>query len=362
MSVKICLFFSLLAILSSCKSQPVNNGGNTDEKGAQVAFGDTVNQLSDQLWYAFQDSRNNYWFGSNGEGVYCYDGQAILNFTTKHGLSNDTIRQIQEDKKGNMFFSTMQGVSKYDGQKFTDLQAIESTDWKLEDDDLWFFILGKSHEQGTYRYDGENLYHLQFPKHYLHEELMERVAGTFFSPYEVYSIYKDRTGAMWFGTSFFGACRFDGQSIKWMYENDLTITPHGGTFGIRSVFEDREGSFWICNTLNRYVFDFEKTQESDRLQYEKIKGIGNAELLDGEDYIYYSHILEDSEGSIWLTTWQLGVYKFDGVNITNYKVKDNGVDVNLVSMHKDKNGNLWLGTPNNGVFKFNGASFERFVP
>ena len=46
---------------------------------------------------------------------------------------------------------------------------------------------------------------------------------------------------MWFGTSVFGACRFDGKSIKWMYENNLTIGLNGGTFGIRSIFEDKKG-------------------------------------------------------------------------------------------------------------------------
>lgn len=362
MKAKITLFLSLLAVLSSCKSQPTNNGANVDESQAQLAIGDTVNKLSDQLWYAFQDSKKNYWFGSNGEGVYRYDGKTIVNFTAKHGLANDTIRQIQEDKKGDIFFSTMQGVSKFDGQKLITLQAIESKDWKLEDDDLWFFILGKRHEHGPYRYDGENLYYLEFPKHYMHEELLSQVTNSFFSPYEVYSIYKDRTGAMWFGTSVFGACRFDGKSVKWMYEYDLTFVPRGGTFGIRSIFEDREGNFWICSTQNRFAFDFEETQKSDRLQYEKIEGIGNAEVFEGEDYIYYSHILEDNQGNIWLTTWEFGVYKFDGATITNYKVKDEGVDVNVISMYKDKSGDLWLGTPNNGVFKFDGNSFKRFVP
>ena len=63
-----------------------------------------------------------------------------------------------------------------------------------------------------------------------------------------------------------------------------------------------------------------------------------------------------------MTTWSQGVYKYDEKNITNYKVKDGPIDVNLISMYKDKQGNLWLGTPDNGTFKFNGNTFERFNP
>ena len=60
-----------------------------------------------------------------------------------------------------------------------------------------------------------------------------------------------------------------------MYEDDLTYVPNGGTFGIRSIFEDKEGRFWFCNTWHKYIFDFQNTAKSDRLQYQKIAGIGN---------------------------------------------------------------------------------------
>ncbi|MBK7305428.1 MAG: hypothetical protein IPI90_19800 [Saprospiraceae bacterium] len=256
MKKNLILFLTLLTLFTSC------NG--------QKTIGKSVNKLSKHLWYIFQDTKNNYWFSSNGEGVYRYDGKTIVNFTTKDGLANDTIRQIQEDKFGNIFISTFDGINKFDGKTFTTLQPIKSKEWKLEENDLWFNILGKKHE-GAYRYDGKYLYNLEFPKHYLHDEIYPRIINSFFSPYEVYSIYKDRKGAMWFGTSVFGACRFDGQTVKWMYEDDLTYVPNGGTFGIRSIFEDKEGSFWICNTWHKYIFDYEKTAKATYFNTEKRK-------------------------------------------------------------------------------------------
>ncbi len=362
MKMNFFLLLGVLLLLTSCNGQPKSNTPNIGVLNEQTVNEKPVNQLGNHLWYVFQDTKNNYWFGSDGEGVYRYDGKTIVNFTTKDGLCNNRIRQIQEDKFGNIFFSTLDGINKFDGKKFSTLQPIKSKEWKLEPDDLWFNILGKSNEHGPYRYDGKNLFQLEFPKHYLHEEMTQRTKNTIFSPYEVYCVYKDRKGAMWFGTSVLGACRFDGKTIKWMYEYDLTIAPAGGTFGIRSIFEDKEGSFWLCNTWHKYLFDFEKTTKSDRLQYQKIEGIGNAATFGGDEYIYYSHIVEDNNGNIWLTTWDQGVYKYDGKNITNYAVKDNNKAVNLISMYKDNQGNLWLGTPENGAFKFNGKAFERFKP
>ncbi|HQZ43167.1 MAG TPA: hypothetical protein PK735_09790, partial [Flavobacteriales bacterium] len=119
-----------MTILTSCNGQTKNKASNSDDLSQNIAQGDTVNKLGDHLWYVFQDKKNNYWFGSNGEGVYRYDGKTIVNFTTKDGLCNDSIRQIQEDKFGNIFFSTLGGINKFDGKQFTTLQPIKSKDWK----------------------------------------------------------------------------------------------------------------------------------------------------------------------------------------------------------------------------------------
>jgi len=63
-----------------------------------------------------------------------------------------------------------------------------------------------------------------------------------------------------------------------------------------------------------------------------------------------------------MTTWDKGVFKYDGKSITQYSVKDGSKNINLISMYKDKQGNLWLGTPENGAYRFNGNAFEKFIP
>ena len=121
MKLIILIFFGIVAILTSCNGQVkgrVSNGGNINK---QMARGDTVHKLGEHLWYVFQDKMKNYWFGSNGEGVYRYDGKTIINFTTKDGLCNDSIRQIQEDRFGNIFFSTLGGINKFDVQLVLEL-------------------------------------------------------------------------------------------------------------------------------------------------------------------------------------------------------------------------------------------------
>jgi ligand-binding sensor domain-containing protein len=65
----------------------------------------------------FQDSNNNYWFGSNNptSGVTKFDGTNWTIYTTADGLSNNEVRAITQDSDGNMWFGTNGGVSVFDG-------------------------------------------------------------------------------------------------------------------------------------------------------------------------------------------------------------------------------------------------------
>ena len=130
MKLKKLIFISILTLLTPCFGQIIDSS-NVEVLSKHIVQGDTVKKLSDHLWYVFQDKQNNYWYSSNGDGVYRYDGKTIVNFTTKDGLANDTIRQIQEDKFGNIFISTFDGINKFDGKTFTTLQPIKSKEWKL---------------------------------------------------------------------------------------------------------------------------------------------------------------------------------------------------------------------------------------
>ena len=139
---------------------------NAGGQKATAAKGEIVSEMSKDLWHVFQDKKNNYWFGSHEKGVYRYDGKVIVHFTTKDGLCNDSISGFQEDKSGSIYINTAKGISKFDGQTFTTLNAVKSDSanagWKLQADDLWF--AGGQDTGAVFRYDGKSLHRLEFPK------------------------------------------------------------------------------------------------------------------------------------------------------------------------------------------------------
>ncbi len=76
---------------------------------------------------------------------------------------------------------------------------------------------------------------------------------------------------------------------------------------------------------------------------------------------YYTSAVVENE-NIWMSTYNEGVWKYDGKNLSNYSLKDKGIKVLPVSIYRDKAGVLWLATDNSGVYKFDGTAFQRFEP
>jgi ligand-binding sensor domain-containing protein len=378
----------VLLFLASCNGQFTSQIANTTLNEQHsfspghyrevTVIGDTVSETHDSILVIFQDKNNNFWFGSNGHGVYRYDpagtkGKNIIHYTTKDGLCNNHVRGIQEDKTGNIYINTVGGINKYDSKSFTKLNIVRSTlpdrGWRLHPDDLWF--KGAQDSGVVYRYDGAFLYRLEFPKTKAGEEHVSKFPRSeypsmTFSPYDVYTIYKDRKGNVWFGTGNLGICRYDGKTFSWMYEEHLSLVKGGGSFGIRSILEDKKGKFWFCNT--RFRYDIAKNDSTDGgnnfIKYRREKGMDYPGKED--EPLYFMSITEDNEGNLWMATYNQGAWKYDpdgtsGKNLTNYPVMNGDQIVNVYSIYKDKQGDLWLGTHTAGAYKFNGKTFEKFM-
>lgn len=363
--MKPILILVLLAVCASCTSQ--HTSLVTDKSTSAFAVkGDTVTELARNIMIVYQDKKNHYWFGSWEEGLYRYDGKTILHFTTKHGLSANRIDEIKEDNFGNMYFNTSNGVDKFDGENFTAVPIVNNIDeeWKLEPDDIWFKCTREFAH--VYRYDGTVLHALTFPENELEKKYYTMFPNTPISPYLVYCVYKDSRGNIWFGTGALGACRYDGKSIDWIQENDVTELHNGPANGVRSIIEDKEGYFWF-NTMYRYGIYGQtnfplSNQNPQKFNYLREKGIGSLDENKTGNLTEYLSIAKDNHNELWITTYKDGVWHYDGKKITHYVVKDGLKDITLFSIYKDNYGNLWLGTHESGAYKFNGKVFEKFSP
>ncbi len=344
LKLNILAILGTLILLTSCI-------GQTDMpqvKVSEVVRGDTVRELGKNIMVVYQDKKGVYWFGSWETGLYRYDGERLINYTKNHGLPNNRIDEIKEDRFGNLYFTSCHPnstICKFDGTSFTILSSNTSNDWKLQSGDLWF--RHSYQEEKVYRYDGIELYELQLPK-----------PANYTNPFEIYSIYKDHYGNIWFGTNPVGVCRYDGKSFEWITEEDVTEFRDEGANGVRSITEDENGDFWF-NTEYRYSIYNSAEIEGEQF-YIRHKSIGGLDGAMGSNLDEYLSIVKDNNGNLWFVTYRDGVWKYDGTTITQYPVQFNSKEITLFSIYKDRKGELWLGTHENGAYKFSGTTFERF--
>ena len=358
---------SLLVTISACASQAAGtNSRSARQQDQQIVNGDAVSALDNCIFVIYQAKDGTYWFGSDKQGVYHYDGKSFVHFTTQHGLRGNSIRSIQEDRWGNIFVGSNGGVSRFDGKTFRALDAADGGQWRLAADDLWF--AGSQDEGIVYRYDGKTLFRLAFPKTKAGEEFIAKYPRAQFpnmtyNPYDVYVIFKDDQKNIWFGTGNLGACRYDGKTFAWA-KTEINIGEND-SFGLRSIAQDKSGKFWFTTTLNR--FDIHPStsnipigQQTGSLSFEKEPGIRYSTAGEKNQVVVFMSAVNDKNGDTWMATLYGGVWRFDGSTLTHYPVKDGDADVSLYSIYKDRQDVLWLGTHEHGTFKFNGTKFERF--
>lgn len=350
----------LLIYLSSCNGQIQNNSTNneTNIPNSTAQF-DSLNtnviSIDKNIRSIFQDRKGNFWFGTNGAGVYRYDTKTLTQFTVKEGLADNQVIYIQEDDLGNLWFESSNfDISKYDGKMFTtqtnkaNITNGSNADWKFKNNNLWFYAGG-----GVFRYSNLSLDYLPFVTKTTQGQTNIPFS---LSRYGVYCILKDKKENIWFGTQAEGVCKYDGETLTWFKEKGLAGP------AVLGLFEDSKGNLWFGNNgAGLFRFDGKKLTN-----FTEEKGLSNADFRasgktgSGTLARVYS-INEDNNGNIWIGTVDAGVWKYDGNNLTNYTTKD-GLTSNAVNtIYKDKTGELWFGTDGNGICKFNGIGFTEFV-
>ncbi len=298
----------------------------------------------------FQDSNGNYWFGSTQEGVALYNGDSFTYFSTNEGLSNQ-ILSIQEDKNGIIWFETQNGVNSYDGVAITDeigrIPNNFNVGWMISDDDLWFSAGSK---EGVYRYDGSALHYLAFP-------ISNDNPNNF---YGVTSISKGKNKMVWFGT-YAGVLGYNGKEFKIINDKTPDLNIEVGSLHIRSILEDSKGRLWIGNNGIGVLL---KEGNSTINFSDKYKLIHPTSERNGDksrpgtlEHVFL--IAEDAQSNIWFADRDAGIWRYDGVKMTNYTKNDGLTNDNALSIFKDDKGELWFGMEDGKVYKFNGKTFER---
>ena len=350
------------------------------------------------VYSTLEDKRGNFWFGTYGFGVTCYDGSFFTTFTIEEGFPHNTVRIIFEDKKGILWFGTGGGLVRYNGKTFTiftEKEGLPNNKIRtiLEDKNgiLWFGTDG-----GLVSYDGKS-FTIFTNEEGLISNLISSIIedkngnlwfatwgaivhydGTSFTQFtkkeglvgnKVSSILEDKIGNIWVAT-WSGISRYDGKSFA-----NFTKKEGLSSNKVLCAYEDKIGNLWFgtWGGVSRYDGSriealelCENASKEDLYGLKKennkfIKTFTNFTQEDGLSNNIIFSISEDKSGNMWFGTLGGGINRYNKKSFTNFTKKEGLAESLIISISKDKKENLWLGTMDNGAIYYNGESFSNFT-
>ena len=328
-------------------SAPAGPGESTDAKaGFQRdvwhSYGIQSGLSTSVVHDVVQDCHQQLWIATQGGGVVRYDGYQFTSFTTRDGLSHDSVACVLEDRQGRLWFGTGRwlelyghGVCRFDGERFETFTWADGIGHSeiyamLEDREgrVWLATTW-----GLSCYDGET-----FTTYYASDGLSHAI---------IYALCEDREGVLWIGTRR-GVCSYrDGVFIP------LSDPTGPGEAPVQAICEDRQGHLWFgTGVVGRfgegvYRYDgrhFTHFREQDGLAQNAVTAL-----------------LEDQQGQLWLGTDIAGLSRYDGYRFTNFTIEHGLANNQIRSLMSDGVGNIWVGTFGGGLCHYKGMSIANYT-
>jgi ligand-binding sensor domain-containing protein/two-component sensor histidine kinase len=342
MTWRACRFFLLLSFL-------VINCSILRSEHLPVKIYTTADGLGrDQINRIVQDSHGFLWF-CTGEGLSRFDGYKFTNYTTANGLPSNVVTDLLETRDGTYLIATASGLSVLNPRgtrEFTSWrpsqQGAEEINVLLEDGQggIWCGTIA-----GLYKLDRTNgECRFQFVDLGLRREN--------YDSWIVESLLEDRNGSLWVGTRGSGLCRLwpDGHTEHFTVAQGLPVDR------ITSLVEDRTGRVWVGTTtgLCRLVSD-PKPQRPVVTDVLTIK--------DGLTDNWVSTVFTSKEGE--LLVGSKGFNQLVNVEETHphfrgFTTAQGLSDDNIDAIAEDRDGNLWVGSLNGGAMKIARNGFNTF--
>lgn len=276
------------------------------------------NQISGVIRTVFQDKKGNFWFGTQN-GLCRYDKSGLVYFDLKDSNGQGiTVHVIFEDNTGNIWIGYGGGIAKYDGNYFTIYHEKDILTrgglWSMTMDKKGMLWIGTT--QGVYTFDGEALSPFEIP-----EGKKDSTKGVS-TPKMIHSIIEDSKGRMWFATNG-GAYIYDGTTLTNISEKDGLQSSF-----VNQIIEGADGNYWISTSTGLYQYNGNSLINKTENLFKKSEGVGC--------------ILEDKNGTLWFNANKRDIYSYNGKVFTKIHIKEGDFSPFPFQIFQDQQDRLWF--------------------
>jgi signal transduction histidine kinase/ligand-binding sensor domain-containing protein/DNA-binding response OmpR family regulator len=300
-----------------------------------------------------------------------------------NGLSHNQVNAILKDSKGFMWFGTLSGLNRYDGQVMKVFKHNPRDTTSIIDN----FITNIYELPGNKLYletrSGANIYDPE-------TERFIRNVGAWFKSLNipvkgVSGVFKDEDGNFWFNAkeqgvfkyevsvartrsveaSFVTAIQQDRKGNIWLVHRDKTITQlDRKTAKVKQrilvfkkvnpadlqefkLFVDQDSDLWVYTLNNQSGIDYYSPASGQRRFIDKGKDVLNSNLING--------MIQGEHGQIWIATDHGGINLLDKKNFKMRYLLHKEDDLksigqnSILCIYKDDSGIIWVGTFKKGL-------------
>ncbi|MBR3513325.1 MAG: helix-turn-helix domain-containing protein [Bacteroidaceae bacterium] len=154
----------------------------------------------------------------------------------------------------------------------------------------------------------------------------------------VKAVAEDRQRILWVGTHQ-GLTRIDPQSGR---HTDIHLTDYSNCDVVNCILITRSGHMWVGTEGGLYG---RGSGDADSLVFYCDKR-GNAKV----PHCSINALMEDSEGYVWIGTWDKGLYRFNPRNGQFYEMPRFNDLNSAQTLAEDAHGRLWVGTWGKGLY------------
>lgn len=300
-----------------------------------------------------------------------------------NGLSHNQVNAILKDSKGFMWFGTLSGLNRYDGQVMKVFKHNPRDTTSIIDN----FITNIYELPGNKLYletrSGANIYDPE-------TERFIRNVGAWFKSLNipvkgVSDVFKDEDGNFWFNAKEQGVFKYEVSAAKtrsveasfvtaiqqdrkgniWLVHRDKTITQldrktakvkqrilvfrkvNPADFQEFKLFVDQDSDLWVYTLSNQRGIDYYSPVNGRQRFIDKGQGVLNSNLING--------MIQDEHGQIWIATDHGGINLLDKKNFKMRYLLHKEDDLksigqnSILCIYKDDSGIIWVGTFKKGL-------------
>jgi signal transduction histidine kinase/sugar lactone lactonase YvrE len=231
----------------------------------------------------------------------CAATPPIRFYTIADGLAGNTVHSIWQDSRQFMWFATEEGLSRFDGHRFTNY-GLEIGLPRAYVHDI---IETRNGDYLVGTTDGLCRLPSGHPK-------CEVIRPDDKEAQPITILLEDREGSIWAGTAH-GLYRIESAGARWVFRH-VNLAPQPGS--ISAIVQDRGGALWVVADSGLY----RRTRESSFEHYDERNGLPPHHVLT---------IAEDASGQMWAGAAGGGLYRLvrdpapgRGIVARVYTVKD----------------------------------------